>query len=213
MIYLQLFWTFFKIGLFTIGGGQAMIPMISQEVVEKGWLTLDEVQSFIAISGSTPGPFAVNIATYTGVSVLQSAGVGESILGAICATFGVVLPSLVIITLIALAFSNFIKKPAVQSVFVYVRSTVTGLLIAVFVGFVLSTLFARTRTIRCDRHLPFRITFRAVAYQNQRKNSATYMVDNHIRRDRHAVLRIYSHLISAVRNVKFSLKKHTFELF
>lgn len=140
MIYLQLFWTFFKIGLFTIGGGQAMIPMISQEVVEKGWLTLDEVQSFIAISESTPGPFAVNIATYTGVSVLLSAGVGESILGAICATFGVVLPSLVIITLIALAFSNFIKKPAVQSVFVYVRSTVTGLLIAVFVGFVLSTL-------------------------------------------------------------------------
>ena len=140
MIYLQLFWTFFKIGIFTIGGGQAMIPMISQEVVEKGWLTLDEAQSFIAISESTPGPFAVNIATYTGVSVLQSAGVGESILGAICATFGVVLPSLVIITLIALAFSNFIKKPAVQSVFVYVRSTVTGLLIAVFVGFVLSTL-------------------------------------------------------------------------
>ncbi len=140
MIYLQLFWTFFKIGLFTIGGGQAMIPMISQEVVEKGWLTLYEVQSFIAISESTPGPFAVNIATYTGVSVLQSAGVGESILGAICATFGVVLPSLVIITLIALAFSNFIKKPAVQSVFVYVRSTVTGLLIAVFAGFVLSTL-------------------------------------------------------------------------
>lgn len=140
MIYLQLFWTFFKIGLFTIGGGQAMIPMISQEVVEKGWLALDEVQSFIAISESTPGPFAVNIATYTGVSVLQSAGVGESILGAICATFGVVLPSLVIITLIALAFSNFIKKPAVQSVFVYVRSTVTGLLIAVFAGFVLSTL-------------------------------------------------------------------------
>ena len=141
MIYLQLFWTFFKIGLFTIGGGQAMIPMISQEVVEKGWLTIEEVQSFIAISESTPGPFAVNIATYTGVSVLQSAGVGESILGAICATFGVALPSLVIITLIAMAFSNFIKKPAVQGVFSYVRSTVTGLLLAVLVGFVLSTLF------------------------------------------------------------------------
>ncbi len=141
MIYLQLFWTFFKIGLFTIGGGQAMIPMISQEVVERGWLTLDEVQSFIAISESTPGPFAVNIATYTGVSVMQATGVGQSILGAICATFGVVLPSLVIITLIALAFSNFIKKPAVQNVFAYVRSTVTGLLLAVFVSFVLSTLF------------------------------------------------------------------------
>ncbi len=150
MIYLQLFWTFFKIGLFTIGGGQAMIPMISQEVVEKGWLTLEEVQSFIAISESTPGPFAVNIATYTGVSVLQSAGVGESMLGAICATFGVVLPSLIIITLIALVFSNFIKKPAVQSVFVYVRSTVTGLLLAVFVGFVLSTLFGISSVLSHD---------------------------------------------------------------
>ncbi len=150
MIYLQLFWTFFKIGLFTIGGGQAMIPMISQEVVEKGWLTIEEVQSFIAISESTPGPFAVNIATYTGVSVLQSAGVGESILGAVCATFGVVLPSLIIITLVAMAFSNLIKKPAVHSVFSYVRSTVTGLLVAVFVGFVLSTLFGISSVLSHD---------------------------------------------------------------
>ena len=150
MIYLQLFWTFFKIGLFTIGGGQAMIPMISQEVVEKDWLTIEEVQSFIAISESTPGPFAVNIATYTGVSVLQSAGVGESILGAVCATFGVVLPSLIIITLVAMAFSNLIKNPAVQSVFAYVRSTVTGLLVAVFVGFVLSTLFGISSVLSHD---------------------------------------------------------------
>ena len=150
MIYLQLFWTFFKIGLFTIGGGQAMIPMIIQEVVEKGWLTSEEVQSFIAISESTPGPFAVNIASYTGVSVLQSAGVGESILGAVCATFGVVLPSLIIITLVAMAFSNLIKTPAVQSVFSYVRSTVTGLLVAVFVGFVLSTLFGISSVLSHD---------------------------------------------------------------
>ena len=150
MIYLQLFWTFFKIGLFTIGGGQAMIPMIIQEVVEKGWLTSEEVQSFIAISESTPGPFAVNIASYTGVSVLQSAGIGESILGAVCATFGVVLPSLIIITLVAMAFSNLIKQPAVQSVFSYVRSTVTGLLVAVFVGFVLSTLFGISSVLSHD---------------------------------------------------------------
>ena len=150
MIYLQLFWTFFKIGLFTIGGGQAMIPMIIQEVVEKGWLTSEEVQSFIAISESTPGPFAVNIASYTGVSVLQSAGIGESILGAVCATFGVVLPSLIIITLVAMAFSNLIKKPAVQSVLSYVRSTVTGLLVAVFVGFVLSTLFGISSVLSHD---------------------------------------------------------------
>ena len=127
-----------------------MIPMIIQEVVEKGWLTSEEVQSFIAISESTPGPFAVNIASYTGVSVLQSAGIGESILGAVCATFGVVLPSLIIITLVAMAFSNLIKKPAVQSVFSYVRSTVTGLLVAVFVGFVLSTLFGISSVLSHD---------------------------------------------------------------
>ena len=150
MIYLQLFWTFFKIGLFTIGGGQAMIPMIIQEVVEKGWLTSEEVQSFIAISESTPGPFAVNIASYTGVSVLQSAGIGESILRAVCATFGVVLPSLIIITLVAMAFSNLIKTPAVQSVFSYVRSTVTGLLVAVFVGLALSTLFGISSVLSHD---------------------------------------------------------------
>lgn len=141
MIYLELFWTFFKIGLFTIGGGQAMIPMISQEVVQKGWLTIEQVQSFIAISESTPGPFAVNIATYTGVSVTSSMGVAQSLLGAICATFGVTLPSVVIITIIVLSLANFIKRPAVQETFSYVRSTVTGLLAAVFVSFVLSTLF------------------------------------------------------------------------
>ena len=63
MIYLQLFWTFFKVGLFTIGGGQAMIPLIIKEVVGRGWLDNDLMLDFIAISESTPGPFAVNIAT------------------------------------------------------------------------------------------------------------------------------------------------------
>ena len=61
MIYLELFFTFFKIGLFTFGGGYAMIPMIQQSVVAKGWLTVDEVMSFVGIAESTPGPFAINI--------------------------------------------------------------------------------------------------------------------------------------------------------
>lgn len=137
MIYLDLFWTFFKIGLFTIGGGQAMIPMIMTNVVEKGWLEQTALIDFIAISESTPGPFAVNIATYTGI---ETAG----IFGAICATLGVVMPSVIIIILVAKLLSSFMKKKAVGEVFTGVRSTVTGLLLSVFVTLVLTMLFGIT---------------------------------------------------------------------
>lgn len=66
MIFIELFFTFFKIGLFTVGGGYAMLPLIRTEVLSKGWLTAEEIVNFIAVSESTPGPFAVNIATYIG---------------------------------------------------------------------------------------------------------------------------------------------------
>lgn len=85
MINLYLFLTFFKIGLFTFGGGYAMIPMIQQDILSHGWLTQQQLIDFIAISESTPGPFAVNIATFVGMS--QS-----GVAGAVCATLGVVLP-------------------------------------------------------------------------------------------------------------------------
>ena len=134
MICLELFWAFFKIGLFTIGGGQAMIPMITTNIVDKGWLTIEEVMDFIAIAESTPGPFAVNIATYAG---METAGVG----GAVCATLGVVLPSLVIMILVAKLLSSFMKKPAVGEVFSGVRAAVTGLLVSVLITLALSTLF------------------------------------------------------------------------
>ncbi|MDE6060424.1 MAG: chromate transporter [Clostridia bacterium] len=136
-MYLDLLWTFFKIGLFTIGGGQAMIPMIMTNVVDKGWLEETALIDFIAISESTPGPFAVNIATYTGI---ETAGV----FGAICATLGVVLPSVIIIILVAKLLSNFMKRKAVSEVFVGVRSTVTGLLMSVFLSLVLTMLFGIT---------------------------------------------------------------------
>ncbi len=137
MIYIDLFWTFFKIGLFTIGGGQAMIPMIMTNVVNKGWLTENELIDFIAISESTPGPFAVNIATYTGIET-------ANVFGAICATLGVVLPSVIIIIIVAKLLSGFMKKRAVGEVFTGVRSTVTGLLMSVFVTLVLTMLFGIT---------------------------------------------------------------------
>ena len=134
MIYLDLFWTFFKIGLFTIGGGQAMIPMIMTNFVEKGWMPYDLLVDFIAISESTPGPFAINIATYTGI---ETAG----IFGAICSTLGVVLPSVIIILLVAKIFTQFMKKRAVKEVFLGVGATVTGLLASVWLSLFLTIIF------------------------------------------------------------------------
>ena len=91
---LILFWTFFKIGLFTFGGGYAMIPMIIEECEKLNYLTSDQIIDFIAISESTPGPFAINMATFVGYSQ-------NGLLGAMAATFGVVLPSFIIILIIA----------------------------------------------------------------------------------------------------------------
>lgn len=128
MICLKLFWTFFKIGLFTFGGGYAMIPLIQSEVVSMGWLTESEVLDFIAISESTPGPLAINMATFVGTS---QAG----FLGAVCATLGVVLPSFIVILIIASVFKNIRQnkwyKGAVSGVMPFVSALIvsTGLLL------------------------------------------------------------------------------------
>ena len=100
MIYIVLFLTFFKIGAFTFGGGYAMLPLIQEEVLKKAWLSQQEIIDFIAVSESTPGPFAVNMATFIGS---QTGG----ILGAVCATLGVVLPSFIIILIVAKCFEVF----------------------------------------------------------------------------------------------------------
>lgn len=139
--FLNLFWVFFKIGLFTIGGGHAMIPLIMEEVVAQGWISEEVLIDFIAISESTPGPFAVNIATYTGTTVGETfGGFGFGLLGALCATIGVVAPSVIIIILVVKLFSRFMKKPVVKEVFVGVRSSVTGLLSSVFVTLFLTVI-------------------------------------------------------------------------
>ncbi|MBR2955728.1 MAG: chromate transporter [Clostridia bacterium] len=133
MEFLMLFWVFFQIGLFTIGGGHAMIPLIMEKVVAEGWVSEEVLIDFIAISESTPGPFAVNIATYTGTVVGEAyGGFGYGVLGALCATFGVVAPSVIIIVLVVKLFSRFMTKPSVQEVFTGVRSSVAGLLLSVF---------------------------------------------------------------------------------
>ena len=103
MILFRLFIEFFKIGLFTIGGGYAMIPLVKETALNYAWLSESEFYDFIGICESTPGPIAVNMATYIG-------SVQGGILGSICATLGVVLPSFIIILLIAAILKNLTEN-------------------------------------------------------------------------------------------------------
>ncbi len=118
-----LFLTFFKIGAFTFGGGYAMIPLIQREVVEKhGWATDEDILEIIAIAESTPGPIAINSATFIGSRV-------AGFWGSTCATLGVVLPSYIIITLIALVLRNFLEVDAVRYAFFGIRAGVLALVL------------------------------------------------------------------------------------
>lgn len=120
-LYLELLVTFFKIGLFTIGGGYAMIPLIQQEIVRHGWLTFKETIDIIAISEMTPGPFAINAATFVGVKT-------GGIPGATFATVGVVLPSFIIVTLVAKYSVRFKDQPLLQYALYGLRPAVIGLI-------------------------------------------------------------------------------------
>jgi len=121
LIFFELFITFFKIGLFTIGGGYAMIPLIQQEIIDHGWMTLAELIDIIAISEMTPGPFAVNAATFVGIKTTGLAG-------GLFATLGVTFPSFVIVVLVARYFTHFQNHPIVQSVLYGLRPAVIGLI-------------------------------------------------------------------------------------
>ncbi len=109
MIYAILFFTFFKIGLFTFGGGYAMLPLIQDEVIKNNWVSLGDFINFVAVSESTPGPFAINMATYIGSVQGTTAlpGAFGSVLGAFCATLGVVMPSFIIILMVARLYEQF----------------------------------------------------------------------------------------------------------
>ena len=121
MILLQLFWTFFKIGAFTFGGGYAMLPLIQAEVAAHGWMDAEELINFVAVSESTPGPFAVNISTFVGLRLV-------GIPGALCATLGVALPSFVIILIVAKCFQRFKNSRIVQGCMSGLRPAVVGLI-------------------------------------------------------------------------------------
>lgn len=123
MLYLQLFYTFFKIGLFGFGGGYAMLSMIQGEVVTRhGWLTSQEFTDIVAISQMTPGPIGINSATYVGFTATGS------VWGSIIATLAVVLPSFILMLAISKFFLKYQKHPVVEAVFSGLRPAVVGLL-------------------------------------------------------------------------------------
>ena len=123
MIYLQLFWSFFKIGLFGFGGGYAMLSMIQNEVVTKyGWVSSKEFTDVVAISQMTPGPIGINAATYIGFTST------DSVWGSVIATFAVILPSFILMLLISKYFLKYQKHPIVESVFSGLRPAVVGLI-------------------------------------------------------------------------------------
>ena len=123
MLYLQLFYTFFMIGLFGFGGGYAMLSMIQGEVVTRhGWLTSQEFTDIVAISQMTPGPIGINSATYVGFTATGS------VWGSIIATLAVVLPSFILMLAISKFFLKYQKHPVVEAVFSGLRPAVVGLL-------------------------------------------------------------------------------------
>ena len=133
MIFLQLFYTFFMIGLFGFGGGYGMLSLIQTEtVVHHSWLSSAEFTNIVAISQMTPGPIGINSATYCGYTAVHNAGYDSllAILGSATATFALVLPSLILMILISRLFMKYMHTAVVQSVFTGLRPVVVGLLAA-----------------------------------------------------------------------------------
>lgn len=121
MTNLLLFWEFFKTGLLSIGGGMATLPFLFNISSKTGWYTTAELADMVAVSESTPGPIGVNMATYVGYKV-------NGILGSLIATMGLVLPSLIIIVIIASIFDKFSQKPIVKFAFLKLRAAVIALI-------------------------------------------------------------------------------------
>lgn len=134
MIYLKLFLTFLKIGAVSFGGGYGMLALMRENVVGNGWLTDSQVMDFIAVSESTPGPIAVNMATFVGSSQ-------GGMLGALLATLGVILPAYLIIWFIAALLKNFLKYKVVEGFLSGVRPAVVALIIGTALTMGMGTLF------------------------------------------------------------------------
>lgn len=114
MIYLRLIYEFMKIGLFAVGGGLATLPFLKDLAIKTGWYTIEDLMNMVAVSESTPGPIGVNMSTFVGF-------VRGSFLGGICATLGLVIPSIAIIIIIAIMFKKFKDSPIIEKIFFGIR--------------------------------------------------------------------------------------------
>lgn len=142
ILYLRLFWEFFKTGLFAVGGGMATIPFLYNMADATGWFTRNDVANMIAVGESTPGPIGVNMATYVGyVTGGNVGGVPAALLGAAVATIGLVTPSIIIILIIASFLKSFRNNRYVESAFYGLRPASTGLIAAAGLSVVVSNLF------------------------------------------------------------------------
>ena len=134
MLYLQLFLTFLKVGTFAFGGGYAMLSLIGDSVLRYGWMTEKEVLNFVGVETVIPGPIAINMATYIGY---EQGG----FLGALLSTIGVVLPSFIIILLIASIIKNLLKYAPVKTFIASMRPALGGLILSVAVTMALTVFF------------------------------------------------------------------------
>ncbi|MCI5648358.1 MAG: chromate transporter [Fusicatenibacter sp.] len=143
MIYLSLFWEFFKTGLFSVGGGMATVPFLQDMSAKTGWFTSAQLADMIAVAESTPGPLGVNTATYVGYTTgLSVGGPLFGVLGGIVATLGLVTPSIIVITIIAYFLSKFRENVYVNSAFYGLRPASVGLIGAAGISIVLLTFFS-----------------------------------------------------------------------
>ena len=133
VIWMKLFWTFFKIGLFGFGGGYGMLSLIQNEVVEKQhWISNSEFTDIVAVSQMTPGPIGINSATYVGFKAIENAGMTrtQAIFGSLLASFSVMLPSFILMLLISAFFMRYKDHNSVQTVLKWLRPVVVGMLAA-----------------------------------------------------------------------------------
>lgn len=133
MIYLQLFWSFFQIGLFSIGGGYASLPLLQEQIVSiHNWLSIDEYWDIVTISQMTPGPISINAATFVGTKV-------GGPFGAVVATFGFVLPSVIVVSILYIIYKKYRKISAMNSILTGLRPAVIGLIASAGVFMVVSS--------------------------------------------------------------------------
>ena len=161
MIYLELFLTFFMIGAVTFGGGYAMLPMI-QEQVSARWgniISEESLINFVAVSESTPGPFAVNMATYVGSVVGgQEGGWALSVFGSFCATLGVVLPSMIVILIVAKCYEKFRESQVVKGCMTGLKPAVVGLIAGAILSVAMTVFFSTGLTATVFSEVSFYVS-------------------------------------------------------